>query len=62
MVMGDTYDEYLARLNIIKSDKYWQKFVTTNYERNILFPGNYGDSRFDNNDIPFGMLKSKKIK
>ena len=55
--MGDTYDESLARLNINESeDKYWQKLVNTNYERSILFPGNYDDSRFDNNDIPFGML------
>ena len=58
--MEDTYNESLARLNIIESeDKYWQKFVNTDYERSILFPGNYGDSRFDNNDIPFVMLKSR---
>ena len=62
MAMGDTYNEYFSRLNIIESeDNYWQKLVNTDYERIILFPGNYGDSRFDNNDIPFGMLKSKKL-
>ena len=32
MVMGDTYDESLTRLNIIESeDKYWQKLVNTDY-------------------------------
>ena len=62
MVMGDTYDKSLARLNIIESeDKYWQKFVNTDYNRSILFTGNYGDSRFDNNSIPFSMLKSEKL-
>ena len=39
----------------------WQKLVNTDYEISILFPGDYGDSRFDNNDIPFGMLKSKQL-
>ena len=54
MIMGNKSDEYLARLNIIESeDKCWQKLVNTDYERSILFPGNYGDSRFDNKDIPF---------
>ena len=58
--MGDKYDKSLAKLNIIQSeDKYWQKLVNTDYERSILFPGNYGDSRFDNKDIPFCMLKPK---
>ena len=58
IVMGDKYDKSLAKLNIIKSeDKYWQKLVNINYERSILFPDNYGYSRFDNNDIPFCMLK-----
>ena len=52
MVMGDKLDESLTRLNIIESeDKYWQKLVNINYERSILFPDNYGDSRFDNKDI-----------
>ena len=60
IVMGDKYDESLAKLNIIPSeDKYWQKLVNTDYERSILFPGNYGDSRFDNKDIPFFKLTSK---
>ena len=62
VVMGDKYDKSLAKLNIIQPElEYWQKLVNTDYERSILFPGNYGDSRFDNNDIPFGMLKSKKL-
>ena len=52
----------LARLNIIESDKYWQKLVDTDYEGSILFPGNYDDSRFDNNDIPFVYVKIKTIK
>ena len=60
MVMGDKFEEYLARLNIIESeDKYWQKIVNTDYERSILFPGNYGDSRFINKEIPFCMLEPK---
>ena len=60
--MGDTYDESLARLNIIESeDKHWQKLINTDYERSVLFPGNYGDSRFDNNDIPLVTLKSKLL-
>ena len=34
MDMGDTYDESLAKLNIIESkDNYWQKLVNTYYER-----------------------------
>ena len=34
MVMGDKYDEFLAKLNIIESeDNYWQKLVNTYYER-----------------------------
>ena len=57
IVMGDKYDKSLAKLNIIQpEDKYWQKLVNTDYERSILFPGNYGDSRFDNKEIPFCML------
>ena len=60
MVIGNKYDEYLARLNIIESEnKYWQKLDNTNYERSILFPGNCGNSRFDNKEIPFCMLKPK---
>ena len=56
--MGDKYDKSLAKLNIIESeDKYWQKLVNADYERSILFPGNYGDSIFNNNEIPFCMLK-----
>ena len=58
IVMGIKYDKSLAKLNIIQSeDKYWQKLVNTDYERSILFTGNYGDSRFDNKYIPFCMLK-----
>ena len=60
--MGDKYDKSLAKLNIIQpEDKYWQQLVNTDYERSILFPGNYDDSKFDKNDIPFGMLKWKKL-
>ena len=56
--MGDKYDKSLAKLNIIQpEEKYWQKLVNTDYERSILFPGNYRDSRFDNKKIPFCMLK-----
>ena len=54
--MGDKYDESLARLKIIESeDNYWQTLINTDYKRSILFPGNYGHSRFDNNNIPFGI-------
>ena len=60
IVMGEKYDKSLAKLNIIQSeDKYWQKIVNTDYERSILFPGNYGDSIFDNKEIPFCTLTSK---
>ena len=63
IVMGDKYDKSLEKLNIMQSeDKHWQKLVNTDYERSILFPGNYGDSIFDNKEIPFCMLKPKKIK
>ena len=62
IVMGDKYDKSLVNLNIIQSkDKYWQKLVNTDYERSILFPGNYGDSRFDNKEISFCMLKPKLL-
>ena len=60
--MWEIYMKSLARLNIIESDKYWQKLVDTDYEGSILFPGNYDDSRFDNNDIPFVYVKIKTIK
>ena len=57
IVIRDKYDEPLAKLNIIESEEnYWQKLVNIYYERSILFPGNYGDSRFDNKEIPFCML------
>ena len=60
IVIGDKYDKSLAKLNIIQSEnKNWQKLVNTDYERSILFPGNYGDSIFDNKEIPFCMLKPK---
>ena len=60
IVIGDKYDKSLAKFNIIQSeDKYWQTLVNTDYERSIIFPVNYGDSRFDNKDIPFCMLKPK---
>ena len=38
-----------------------EKLVNTDYERSILFPGNYGDSRFDNKEIPFCILTSKNL-
>ena len=60
--MGEKYDNSFAKLNIIESeDKYWQKLVNTDYERSILFPGNYGDSRFDNKELIFCMLKPKRL-
>ena len=37
------------------------QYLSSDYESNILLPGNYGDSSFDNNDIPFGLLKSKNL-
>ena len=62
VVMGDKYDKSLAKLNIIQPElEYWQKLVNTDYERSIFFPGNYGDSRFDNKEIPFCMLTSKNL-
>ena len=60
MVTGNIYDESLARLDIIESeDKYWKKLVNTDCDRSILFQCNYDNSRFDNINIPFGVLKSK---
>ena len=59
MVMTERYDETLAYLNIIAFENYWEKLVNTDNQRSILFPGNYDESRFDNIDIPFGILKPK---
>ena len=53
MVMGDKYDETLAKLNIIESDKYRQNLVNTDIQRSILFPDNYHESRFNNKEVPF---------
>ena len=59
MVMTERYDETLAYLNIIAFENYWKTLVNTDNQRSILFPGNYDESRFDNIDIPFGILKPK---
>ena len=57
MVIVEKYDETLAKLNMIESDKYWQNLVNTDNKRRILFPDNYYESIFDNKEIPFHMLK-----
>ena len=59
--MGEKYDETLAKLNIIESDKCWQNLVNTDIQRSILFPDNYHESRFDNKEIPFHTLKYKFV-
>ena len=61
MVMVEKYDKTLAKLNIIESDKYWQNLVNTDIQRSVLFPDNYHESRFDNKEIPFHMLKCKFV-
>ena len=61
MVIGEKYDETLAKLNMIESDKYWQNLVNTDIKRRILFPDNYYESIFDNKEIPFHVLKCKCV-
>ena len=39
---------------MVESSKYW-------YSKEILFPENYHESRFDNKKIPFLMLKCKFV-
>ena len=55
------YDLVLAKLNIIESEDYWQRLVNTDNQRSVLFPDNYHELRFGNENIPFHMLQSKKL-
>ena len=62
ILVADEYDLSLAKLNIIKLDRYWQKLAYMDSQRSILFPCNYHTSKFSNEDISFLYYKIKIFK
>ena len=56
----DDLNEPLAKLCSIQDKGYWERLVSTDEQRRILFPSDFRGIRFEeNNDVPFQMHVKK---